>query len=472
MTISAVEITQDNIIDSIDLMAVHNPLVFIAKVTWNTTAPNNIAVLVYLTGESISSGGSYEAIYLDDISATERRFLFISEEALRLQMDTLEDVAQTVNTIINIDNLIKELDIRFDDEVAFSDTVEIIACHAARDFENENGATMVDVFNNESHYYVGAVGQDLYLYWWNDNAANVIDGTESIPLPATTDEAVNNTKEYIINNVSYNTWIKGLATTSDIWCYVFETPPSSQVVFEAQNGQAVTFSNVLVGASTTYAITSNGTSSARLTFTVNSVPSNGDTFDFDFVTPTTGGTINLDEHYGTTGGDTYDRGFIRKKLNPTIAGEQTETINIAGVDYPHTVNVRQWCTGDQLLKYVDSNGFYRFFPFTRFYQRKGNPTPIGTINELVLSLADDPGDTKEIGYKNKNSLILSAAQLNESEKALLEDLYNSPEVFILSGTKWVSVTVKGDNISKLAKKNFSDLNIEVILPQSYNVTLL
>ena len=71
----------------------------------------------------------------------------------------------------------------------------LIATNAARDFENENGPTLVNLYNNESLYYVGAVGQDVYLYWYNDDENNLIGGTEGIAIGATDDETAENIRQ-------------------------------------------------------------------------------------------------------------------------------------------------------------------------------------------------------------------------------------------------------------------------------------
>jgi hypothetical protein len=471
MAITAIDIIQDNIVSSVNLLAAHNPLVFIADATWNTTAPTSLVAKVIYDGVP-ANADVYAAIFYEDLDATSRVFIFISDEALRFRMDDLEDITQTVDTIIAITNLTKELTIRFDNGASVTDTVDIIACHASRDFEDANGAAMVDIYNNESLYYVGAVGKDLYLYWFNDNASNLIGGPPGITIGGTSTISATNARAKIIADSFYATYISGTAATKDIWCYT----STNQVIFEAQSGATITFSNVDLGASMSSAIVNNGTTSAKLTITLNSNPASGEIFEFRFTTDNTPmppeNYIDVLEWFGNEGATTYAVGFVRKKIQPTTEGITTESIYIDGVEKPHNVKVRQWCTGDQLIKYLDNNGQYRFFPFTKYYQRRSNPDPIGTISEIVLSLADDPGDTREIGYKNKNILTLSQSQLNSTEKALLEDLYNSKEVYLLVGAKYVRVIVRGDNISRLPKANFSDLIIQVELPQSYNVALL
>jgi hypothetical protein len=465
MTITAIDITQDNTVGVVDLLAVHNPLVFIAVATWNTDVPNNIYAEIDST--------VYKMAFYEDLSATQRAFLFVSEEILRSLLPALVDISQSVDTIIEIPDLILDVTIDFTKvaEGVPADSVDIIACHAARDFEDENGAAMVDIWNNESQYYVGAVDQDVYLYWWNDNAANIINGDIGINIGINIAATAANIKAYIIADSTYSDFIKGTTGAGSIWCYV----SGDDVIFQAENGAITTFSAVSLGASFSSVITNNASATAKLTITLDFNPSDGEVFEFNFDisnVPTPPGGIDVEEFMGVTGGTTYAKGFIRKLIQPSASGITEQSITIYDQTFTHTLKTRPWCDGDLLLKYVDRNGQYRFFPFTRFYIRRSNPIAIGTIDELIISLATDTGDTREIGYKNKDNLTLSAAQLNTDEKALLKDLYTSPEVYLVEATKLVRVKVAGDNISKLAKDNFSDLTIDILLPSSYNITEL
>lgn len=173
MAINAIEIIQDNIVDEVNLLSAHNPLVFIAKATWSGDAPTTIYCNVIFDG-NFSNSDQYRGIYLEDVSETERTFMFISDEAVRLRLPIVEDISQSSGTIIGIPNITQALTININNGVSTSDEVDIIAANVARDFTNEQGAALVDLQRNEQKYYVGAVGQQSYLYWWNNNASNLI----------------------------------------------------------------------------------------------------------------------------------------------------------------------------------------------------------------------------------------------------------------------------------------------------------
>jgi hypothetical protein len=345
MTVTAVNITQDNIVSGVNLLSVHNPLVFIAGAEWTGTPPD------FLTGQI--DGVDYKATYYREETASNRSFIFVTDEIIRSIMSDIEDTAQTTGTVIAISNMTTDVTVTMTDlDSTQSDSVDIIACHASNDFESEYGAAMFDRYNNASNFYVMAKGQKGYLYWYNDDAAN---------------------------------------------------------------------------------------------------PIKKDASDTPF---------------------TLAKGFIRKAIEPTETGLQEESIIIDGVTYTHNVYVREFCDNSIYLRYIDRDGQYRFMPFNQYHKRSSNPELIGEVDNLVLSLKDDTGDKKQIGYKNSDTLTVQAINLTSDELALMKDLYNSFDVQINVNNKWVKVKVRGDNVSKKFKGKFTDVTIDLILPQSYNVTSL
>jgi len=340
MAAVAISIEQDNSIGGVYLMSIHNPLVFIVKATYTSTAPD----VIYAKINSVV----YNCIYYSDESATERLFYFIADEILRSNLGHLTDRAQTADTILHIDDLSKDITITFSASATVdtvSDSVVISVVNASNDFESVNGVVMVDEFNNVAKTYITAKDQKVYLYWYNDNAANVVNGT------------------------------------------------------------------------------------------------------------------------------TYPKGFLRRCIAPATVGNQTNSLVIDGVTCTHNLVVKDWCTNDILLKYMDKKGQYRFMPFNSFYTRQSKPEKIGEVNELIISLLTDKSDTRNIGYRNSDTLTLTAVNLSETEVTLLKDLYNSSDIQVYT-TKWVRVTIAGDNISRLAKRRTKDVTITVNLPKSYNITEL
>lgn len=577
MAITAIDIIQDNKVGDVDLLASHNPLVFLANATYSGAPPEELVVQVlWFDGVSIQED-NYNAIYLRDDSVTERVFAFIADEAIRLRIEQLADIVQTANTIIAVPNLTENLTIKFDDWIA-QDEVEIQATNAAKDFEDENGAAMVDEYNNVSKYYTGAVDEPLYLYWYNNNENNAIienlnpskftftfnanpingdiieirlernvyrinancDNQITIDtITAGTDYTVGATISDTIDNIIAYMENKRDVLGIDYKCLTFVKNGNDLEIYD-QSFWHNEMDNSGSTAPVTFATENNIGDFARVQVFLFSLI-DGDVVSFNYVTPfgTTvtsmtartsptlpnefliGGTdIITTENYHnalislypeinaiasdidgiyqtnlynssfvdtssnprvtiipTAGVDppglmTFDKGFIRKMIEPSAVGITTESININSQEFTHTIKVRDFCEGDVLIKYADRNGQYRFMPFSKYYSVKNTPKEIGSINEFILSLASDEGDKKTVGYKNRKTLTLSVSQLNIQERATIADIFVSSDVLVRLGNKWIRCTVKGDNLSKLPKNKFSDFSITIELPQSYNITKL
>lgn len=337
---SIVEIIQDNSVDGVYLMSINNPLVFLVRATYSVSTPD----VIYAKINSVY----YNCIFYEDESATERVFYFIADEILRMELGKIEDIPQSPDTILHIPNLSKDVTILFTSSLTsdtFSDSVTISVVNAANDFESVNGAVMLNQYNNATSYYSTAINKEVYIYWYNNDASNVVEGT------------------------------------------------------------------------------------------------------------------------------TYAKGFLRKCIIPDTIGLNVYVVTIDGVGYAHTVDVKPWCDGNIMLKYLDRNGYYRFMHFNSYYNRQSTPELIGHVNELITSLLTDKGDRRILGYNNNDTLTMTAMPLRYNDIFLLKDLYNSHDVQIYT-TKWIRVTIQGDGITKLNKRTVKDVTITAALPKSYNITEL
>lgn len=478
-SILSITIAQDNKYSGVDLLSVHNPLVFLVDASYSGDPPDNI----YATLDGVTF---YKCNYLEEVTASSRRFFFVADEILRAELDTVEDIVQTDGTVISAFNMTKEITLYFTDtgdpEYDINTSVTIIACNASNDFVSEYGACMVNEVNNERRVYTAGKNKIVYLYWWNDDAANVIDGTMGGVVEGSTssDNADNMIAWFVAN---YPT----LIATDDskplkIIKTTFVDSPDTWYGVKIQISTAISLycTNISAG----HNIDSDGHFSAPLSYQYlagtfiaivagDDVSSNPEIV-FDMAVDLGGSVSNygVNTGFGIYDGITLDKGFIRKAITPTETGLIQGTINIAGVDYTHDIYVRDTCESSILMKYLDRSGQYRFMVFNQFYQIQNNPELIGKSEELILSLLTGKGDKKVIGYKNSDTLILNAELITEAERPYLKDLYVSSDVMVYLNNKWVSVEVSGDNISKLFKNKFSDLTITAKLPQSYNITML
>ena len=171
-------------------------------------------------------------------------------------------------------------------------------------------------------------------------------------------------------------------------------------------------------------------------------------------------------------------GYYRYKVNP--AQNNTISFFVNGVlTTSHNILVKEYCGAELLIKYLDSNGQYRFYPFNKFYQKQDNPTLLGKYNKLVTSLLTGQSSERNLGYKNER-VIIANADVTARELELLKDLYTSPSVYLYVGNgsndgyaDWLEVTIKSrENANNIRKGNMINISITVTLPEHYTITRL
>ena len=128
--ITGLTISQSNITEDCNLLAVHNPLSFFVDADYTSTAPNKLAVEIWDTTQKL---GTFNCIPYEDVSSNVRRFLFIADELLRSYMQSYEDY-----------------------------------------FSIGQDALMTDVADNSDELFIGAFGMPVYAYFYNDDPNAVI----------------------------------------------------------------------------------------------------------------------------------------------------------------------------------------------------------------------------------------------------------------------------------------------------------
>jgi hypothetical protein len=143
------------------------------------------------------------------------------------------------------------------------------------------------------------------------------------------------------------------------------------------------------------------------------------------------------------------------------------------------IKVLPYCEGDIVLKYLDRNGMYRFYRFTKNYERTVDADEIGSVEHTFTSLSTGQGYQKSIGNKSVDKIKARAEKVPVEDLNILKDLYTSPRVYFHLGeagtdnlSNWVLVKVKGDGIAKLPKRNFVNVEIEIELPANNEITML
>lgn len=170
-------------------------------------------------------------------------------------------------------------------------------------------------------------------------------------------------------------------------------------------------------------------------------------------------------------------GYYRYKVIPSAVGTTTVEFYVNGsLKKTCTVVAREFCNGYKILKYLDSSGRYRFFPFNHKWQQVDRPTLLGEMENFVTSILDSQSDTKVIGYKTQRTLTLTAGSVSVDELEKLADIFNSPMVYLYVGDgvndrtqDWILVTVSGDGIGRRKNNQFGKVVIEVKLPEHYSI---
>jgi len=167
-------------------------------------------------------------------------------------------------------------------------------------------------------------------------------------------------------------------------------------------------------------------------------------------------------------------GYYRYKISDLQPGVHTYTwyVNdvVAGTA---KVIVRDMCDEYKYIKFLDSNGFYRFFTFNDRWEEKDSPSKIGSTNNLITSLKDSLSNSYNVGYKNDRSLTLTAHNVSEEELNVISDMYTSPRVYLNVGPDkedWVLVTLSGDGIGRRKMNKFGKISITITLPETYSIT--
>lgn len=149
------------------------------------------------------------------------------------------------------------------------------------------------------------------------------------------------------------------------------------------------------------------------------------------------------------------------------------------LEVTHTAIVKPYCEGQKILKYLDNNGQYRYYPFNKFFETKDTPKLIGTVGKIITSILDSQSNSQNIGYDNERVLSLTADEVSEDELILLAHLWHSPRVYLYVGTTgnedkdWVEVTViNSDSVLRRRKGVTGSVNVSVLLPKFFTVKMI
>ena len=177
----------------------------------------------------------------------------------------------------------------------------------------------------------------------------------------------------------------------------------------------------------------------------------------------------------------YDDGLHKMKVVYTFTGinqlSRTPTHSM-GTQILYS-DVRDFCTGQILIKYLDNKGMYRFYAFNKFYETKINNKEIGRASRIITNILTDKGSSSTLGYKTDKTISLVADGVSNSDLTLLESLYTSLFVYMYIGngtdteSSWILMNVVNkDFISRIRKGNSSKVELILTYPETFNPTKL
>lgn len=142
----------------------------------------------------------------------------------------------------------------------------------------------------------------------------------------------------------------------------------------------------------------------------------------------------------------------------------------------HTIKPILVCGTPKVLKYLDSNGQYRIYPFSSVYRSLETQKQIGSVNKFITSILTGQTNKQNIGYNNERKLELTANVAGD-ELEKLTDIYTSPRVYLFIGTgnsdlanDWLEVTIEiKDAIIHRPKGNYGQMDITVNLPEQFTI---
>jgi hypothetical protein len=172
-------------------------------------------------------------------------------------------------------------------------------------------------------------------------------------------------------------------------------------------------------------------------------------------------------------------GYYRIKRDNLSIGDNTISVLINGEAVSKTVRVKEICSSDMLLKYLNSKGQYRYYAFNRYYEQKDKITSLGKANKIVTDLLTSQSNVTPLGNRHERSMVLTADNVPADELLILKDLFVSPCIYLNinsitdTAKDWLQVEMGSTNFISIQKKlNFSKVTFEIILPEQYTLTLM
>jgi hypothetical protein len=131
------------------------------------------------------------------------------------------------------------------------------------------------------------------------------------------------------------------------------------------------------------------------------------------------------------------------------------------------------------LKFRNSLGGWNYWLFPKGHRNR-NAKDIGELENDYENIEDTVSPTVQIGRRTSDSVTLTTDILNENDMVLMEELIESPKIYMFTGTPfsqneysdWIEVSLKTTDFRiQNARTNLNRFNFQFDLPLRNNVTL-
>lgn len=163
-------------------------------------------------------------------------------------------------------------------------------------------------------------------------------------------------------------------------------------------------------------------------------------------------------------------GFYKVPINPevnTIFEVNVRQNDINGIiEQTHYIIVEDVCPNDTPVKWLATEGFYKFGSFDRYDSFNRVASTNLTIPKFFTAFADTDTRDDVISKDLQKSITLQKRQVPTAVLEYYLDLASSPKVYMYIDGEWIQVQVSWTPTYS-AKKNFHNIAVLFDLPKSY-----
>jgi hypothetical protein len=150
-----------------------------------------------------------------------------------------------------------------------------------------------------------------------------------------------------------------------------------------------------------------------------------------------------------------------------------------GYPYFLTIDKAESCKG-VYLKWLNAQGGYSYWLFENTYAVDRTVKDMGELDRDFSNLDSSFGRTSQIGRQSQDTLKLLAELLTPPQRNIVQNLVESPKVFLFTGTPygktgysdWVEVSVKTNSVRiKNPRQELTNFAFDIELPERYVITL-